>query len=342
MSNLITVVIARFRGLSLIWRASLFAVAFAAAVIVLGEFTRPLVAPKGYAVAEFPQSGLNALQPNLGLIDSTESAAGAMQSDDEKDLRAKAKLAEQQSRIDVAGSAGGALSGMSPMIAHTASLIVATKEFAKSRTSLEEILVQHRGYAARLRMAGRRTGSVLSATLRVPSSELGATVSDLKSLGDVEQEEQSADEITQQHADLEARLANAQATLRRLEELLRKQTYPDGNVRELQRQIAMASAAVNRLESERSASEHRVIFANLQFSMREEITQPAETLLSQLHSAAVAGFGQAAASLSALLVFFIGRGPIVLLWMAILFIPARLAWKRWQPSTQTTTPVAVS
>ena len=141
---------------------------------------------------------------------------------------------------------------MSPMIAHTASLIVATKEFAKSRTSLEEILVRHRGYAARLRMAGRRTGSVLSATLRVPSSELGATVSDLKSLGDVEQEEQSADEITQQHADLEARLANAQATLRRLEELLKKQTYPDGNVRELQRQIAMASAAVNRLESERS------------------------------------------------------------------------------------------
>jgi len=119
MNNPITVVIARFRGLSLIWRASLFAVAFAAAVIVLGEVTRPLVAPKGYAVAELPQGGLNALQPNLGLIDSTESAVGAMQSDEEKDLRAKAKLAEQQSRIDVAGSAGGALSGMSPMIAHT-------------------------------------------------------------------------------------------------------------------------------------------------------------------------------------------------------------------------------
>jgi hypothetical protein len=76
--------------------------------------------------------------------------------------------------------------------------------------------------------------------------------------------------------------------------------------------------------------------------MREQITQPAESLFSQLHSAAAAGFGQAAASLSALLLFFIGRGPIVLLWMAILFVPARLAWKRWQPSTPTTTPVAAS
>jgi DNA repair exonuclease SbcCD ATPase subunit len=181
-------------------------------------------------------------------------------------------------------------------------------------------------------MAGRRTGSVLTATLRVPSSELGVTVSDLKSLGDVEQEEQSADEVTEQRAELEARLSNAQGTLRQLEELLKKQTYPDGNVRELERQIASASAEVNRLTAERLTSEHRVIFANVQFSLREEIAQPAETLGSQLHSAAAAGFGQAATSLSALLLFFIGRGPVVLLWMAILYVPARLLWKRWQPA----------
>jgi uncharacterized small protein (DUF1192 family) len=180
-------------------------------------------------------------------------------------------------------------------------------------------------------MAGRKTGSVLSATLRVPSSELGATVSDLKSLGDVEQEAQSADEVTQQHADLEARLANAQATLRRLKELLEKQTYPDGNVRQLQQQIAYAGAEVNRLEAERMASEHRVTFANVQFSMREVLAQPEESLGAQWHAAATAGFGEAAASVSALLLFFIGRGPVVLLWMAILFVPARLVWNRWHP-----------
>src|SRR5438552_19129862 len=59
-----------------------------------------------------------------------------------------------------------------PLIAHTAELAIATKEFARSRTELEEILERHRGYAARLRMVGRRTGSVLTATLRIPSPEL--------------------------------------------------------------------------------------------------------------------------------------------------------------------------
>jgi DNA repair exonuclease SbcCD ATPase subunit len=227
---------------------------------------------------------------------------------------------------------GAALPYTTPLIAHTAELAVATKEFAKSRTTLEEILERHRGYAAKLRMVGRRSGSALSATLRVPAPELSSTVSDLKSLGDVEQEEQLADELTQQRADLEARSSNAQSTLRRLQELLKKQTYPDGNVRELQRQIANVSAEINRLEAERQASEHRIVFANVQFSLREVVSAPAESISAQLHSAATAGFGEAAASLSAILLFFIGRGPVVLLWMAILFIPARLVWKRWQPA----------
>jgi uncharacterized protein DUF4349 len=235
---------------------------------------------------------------------------------------------------------GGAYPSAMPLIAHTAELAVATTEFAKSRAELEEILERHRGYAARLRMVGRKTGSALSATLRVPAPELGSTVNDLKALGDVEQEEQSADELTQQRADLEARLSNAQATLRRLQELLKKQTYPDSNVRELQRQIANASAEVNRLEAERSASEHRIVFANVQFSLREIVSTPAESLSAQLRNAASVGFGEAAASLSAILLFFIGRGPVVLLWMAILFIPARLVWKRLQPVDAQTAAVA--
>jgi len=215
-----------------------------------------------------------------------------------------------------------------PLIAHTADLTVATREFARSREMMEEILERHRGYAAKLRMVGQKRGSVLSATLRVPSTELPGAVADLKALGDVEREEQAADETTEQHADLEARLTNARNTLRRLEELLRQQTYPDGNVRELQRQIASASVDVARLEAERRSSELRVVFANVYFTLREELATPSETFGAQLHGALASGFGEALASLSALLVVLIGRGPVVLLWCAIFYLPVRWAWKR--------------
>jgi DNA repair exonuclease SbcCD ATPase subunit len=323
MKNRFRRLLTKVRAVSAARRWLVLVAAFAGGVLILGQFPGRRGAAGIPAISEFQQK-------------ENELAGAAAQSQivDEEDLRKDLpdQLAEAAKvRERLGRELGAGVLYTNPLIAHTASLAMSTKEFAKSRTSLEEILERHRGYAARLRMAGRRTGSVLLATLRVPSPELGATVNELKSLGEVEQEEQAADEITQQRADLEARLSNAQGTLRRLEELLKKQTYPDGNVRELQRQIASASAEVNRLQAERVASEHRVIFANVQFSLREEMAQPAETLGSQLHSAAAAGFGQAAASISSLLLFFIGRGPVVLLWMAILYVPVRFVWKRWQP-----------
>ena len=109
---------------------------------------------------------------------------------------------------------------------------------------------------------------------------------------------------------------------------------------ELQRQIASANAEVNRLEAERQVSEHRVIFANVQFSLREELPAPVESLGAQFHSAATAGFQEAAASVSALLLFVIGRGPFVLLWMMILYLPVRYAWRRWMTTAIPAAPVA--
>jgi len=318
--NAIVALVLQFRALSKMQRGLLLVVAALLCFLLLGQAGRTHLKPPSPPIAEFQPTEKWTGAPSV----SPDSLV-----DDEKDLR-EAQRQSAVSRVDLGNRvASSAMPYGTPLMAHTAELAVATHEFAKSRTSLEEILERHRGYAAKLRMAGRRSGSVLSATLRVPSAELGATVSELKSLGDVEQEEQAADEITQQRADLEARLESAQGTLRRLQELLKKQTYPDGNVRELQRQIANASAEVNRLEAERNASEHRVIFANVQFSLREVVTVPQESLGAQLHAAAAAGFGEASASLSAILLFLIGRGPIVFLWMVILYVPARLVWRRW-------------
>jgi paraquat-inducible protein B len=321
MRNAIVALVLKFRALSKMQQGLLLVVAAVVCFLLLGQAGGPHFKRTTPPVAEFQQTenwpSASSMSPD-SLVDDEK----------QKDLR-EAQRESAISRVDGNRLASAAMPYASPLMAHTAELAVATREFAKSRTSLEEILERHRGYAAKLRMAGRRSGSVLSATLRVPSAELSATVSELKSLGDVEQEEQAADEITQQRADLEARLANAQGTLRRLQELLKKQTYPDGNVRELQRQIATASAEVNRLEAERNASEHRVIFANVQFSLREVVTTPQESLGAQLHAAAAAGFGEASASLSAILLFLIGRGPIVFLWMVFLYVPARLVWRRW-------------
>src|ERR1043166_9967573 len=330
MKNPILVLAEKWRGWSKVQRGLVVVLALGLCFVVFVSRSPRITPPANTAGSASPPVDYQEKYP---VAPEPESTA-VIDPNERKQLQAstaakKEKFEKDDDRIDGGSTTKGLLSD--PLIAHTAELAVTTKEFSKSRTSLEEILERHRAYAAKLRMVGQKSGSVLNATLRVPSAELAATVSDLKSLGEVEQEAQLADEVTQQHADLEARLANARATLRRLQELLQKQTYPDGNVRELQRQIGNASGEVARLEAERQSSEHRVTFASVQFSMREVLAQPEESLGAQLHSAATAGFGEAAASISALLLFLIGRGPVVVLWCAILFLPARYLWKRWQP-----------
>lgn len=237
--------------------------------------------------------------------------------------------------VDSSGERMGGAIGESgyatPMIAHAAELAVSTKEFAHSRSTLEEILDRHHGYAAKLRMVGQTDSSSLIATLRVPSSEFTAAVNDLKALGKVEREEQTADEITQQRADLEARLVNAQNALERLQAILDKGGKIH-NLLEVQRQLRNVSAEISRLEAERVRSDDQVIFAQVLFSLREQVKPPVTSIAAEFRNAALAGLSDALGSLSAIALFLISRGPVTLLWVVLVFFPSRWMWRKWHPT----------
>src|SRR5467141_632838 len=216
-------------------------------------------------------------------------------------------------------------------IAYSAELSVATKEFAHSRSSLEEILDRHHGYVAKLRMVGQPAGSVLSATLRVPSSEYRSALAELKAVGLVEHEEEAADEITQQHSELEARLVNAQNEEQRIQKLLQNRPDKSYDSASLARQVALLRSEIERIETERSASGSRVSFANVFFSLREERTSPAETIGAKLRNAAVGGLSDALESVSTILLFLASRGPLLAFCAARLYFQARFFWRRRSP-----------
>jgi len=234
------------------------------------------------------------------------------------------------SAVYPAGPGDSAGSFPEPRIAYSAELSVVTKEFAHSRASLEEILERHQGYVAKLRLVGQPSGSVLSATLRVPSSEYRSALTELKAVGFVEHEEEAADEITQQHGELEARLVNAQNEEKRILRLLQDRTEKTNDAGALQRQVAMLHGEIERMETERYASGSRASFANVSFSLREERTTPAETIGAKLRSAGVSGLSDAFESISTILLFLASRGPLLALWAALFYFPARFFWRRYQ------------
>ena len=215
-----------------------------------------------------------------------------------------------------------------PRIAYSAELTVATKEFAHSRASLEEILERRHGYVSKLRMVGQPAGSVLSATLRVPSSEYRSALAELKAVGLVEHEEEAADEITQQHSELEARLVNAQNEEQRIQRILQNRDDKYSDTPSLERQVALLRSEIERIQTERSAFGGRASFANVFFSLREERTSPAETMGAKLRNAGLSGLNDALESISTILLLLASRGPLLALWAVLIYIPARYFWRR--------------
>ena len=144
------------------------------------------------------------LPPRASLGETSAVAGGAFSPAEIDSLihRDKARVGPRNAYEVRPGFADG---DNQPQISYSAELAVATKEFGRARSSMEEILDRHRGYTAKLRMVGQPAGSTLSATLRVPSSEYSSAVIELKGIGNLERDEEAADEVVQQRGDLEAR-----------------------------------------------------------------------------------------------------------------------------------------
>jgi uncharacterized small protein (DUF1192 family) len=282
-----------------------------------------------------PRQTLSPVRP--GTASSTEHANAGMEfplPDGVRptDLETKEYSAARPSRIPsklyAPVPANSSSAYREPQVAYSAELSVATKEFAHSRASLEEILERHHGYVAKLRMVGQPAGSVLSATLRVPSSEYRSALTELKAVGLVEHEEESADEITQQHSELEARLVNAQNEEQRIQRILQNRDDKFTDWTSLERQVAMLRGEIERIQAERYSSGSRISFANVFFSLREERISPAETIGAKLRNAGLSGLNDALDSISAILLFLAGRGPLLTLWAVLIYFPTRYFWRR--------------
>jgi hypothetical protein len=222
-----------------------------------------------------------------------------------------------------------------PMIAHTVSLSIVVKEFETSHTALDAILARHKGYAASLNVSTPQDAArALQASLRIPAPQLASALAELKALGRVEVETQNGEEVTQQHADLVARLKNSRETEQRLQDVLRTRTGKVKDVLEVEQEIARVRGEIEQMEAEQKTLEHRVDFATIDLRLAEEykaqLSSPAPSVLIQLRNATVNGFRNAFESFLGIVLFFAESGPTLILWLAILSIPAWLLWRRYR------------
>jgi hypothetical protein len=244
------------------------------------------------------------------------------------------KLQERAEPEEKAAYRGWLLSG--PMIARTVSLSIVVKEFNAGRAALDAILARHNGYAAGLNVSTPQgSARTLQVSLRIPAPQLGAALAELKVLGRVEAETQNGEEVTQQHADLVARIKNDREEAR-LQDILRTRTGKVKDVLEVENEIARVRGEIEQMEAEQKTLEHRVDFATIDLKLAEEykaqLSRPAPSAATQLRNSTINGFRNAFESLLALVLFLAESGPTLLLWALFLGFPAWLLWRRYRRS----------
>jgi hypothetical protein len=225
-----------------------------------------------------------------------------------------------------------------PMIARTVSLAILVKDFDSSRASLDAILARHNGYSANLAVnTPQGAARTIQASLRIPAPQLSAALAELKSLGRVEEETQNGEEVTQQHADLVARLKNSRETEQRLQAILTQRTGKISDVLEVEQEIARVRGEIEQMEAEQKNLEHRVDFAAIDLKLSEEykakLDSPAPAISTLIHNAAVNGYRNVADTLLSIILFFAEYGPVLAFWLLLFSIPAWLVWRRWRHAT---------
>jgi hypothetical protein len=154
-------------------------------------------------------------------------------------------------------------------IVRTASLYLEVGNVTTSLDPLKSIATGHGGYVGSMSVNtqyGDRLYAVL--TMRVPAREFDATISAIKMLGTVRSESLSADDVTEEYVDLQARrtaLASQLAQYKRIME--RAENVSE--ILEVQVQIERVQVELDRIDGRLKYLDNRVDYGTITVTMEE-------------------------------------------------------------------------
>ena len=152
------------------------------------------------------------------------------------------------------------------LLVRRAAMDVVVDDVAKAAAHAQSILVSSNGYVER----GQRAERSASFTLRVPEASLDAVLDSLGTLGKVASRTVSAEDVTEQAIDLDARLKDLIASRDRLRQLHEKATSVT-EVITVERELARVQGEVDSLEGRLKHLRSAAALAEVQVSIRQKI-----------------------------------------------------------------------
>jgi hypothetical protein len=201
----------------------------------------------------------------------------------------------------------------------TAALQMVAKDFGTVRASVERIVEAASGFADQMSVsADPGSARVLHATLRVPGDRLNDTLTRLRALGQVTQDQQGAQDVSDQLVDLDARLKNARATEQRLTDILRQRTGKLSDVLEVEQEVARVRLEIEQLDAQKTNMTRRVAYAAIDLTVSEARKAGLDPgplpLVTQVRVAFADGLQNVVDTLVGLMLFALRAGPTLGLW----------------------------
>lgn len=328
-------------------RAVLGAMAVAAAVLLVvalwePSFKRP-IPEESMSRAEVPRAVTP--QPEISVLADRASALESARAPS-----SQAMASPSLDSIASPGAGGGALRPMAealvsrrPMVIRTAGLNVVAKEFSGIRPAVEAIVAEAGGFIDDLTVTGDGGAArQLRGTLRIPGDRMAAVLERLRRLGQVVEDTQGAQDVTDQIVDLDARMLSSRATERRLIELLRTRTGKLTDVLEVERELTRVRLEIERLDAEKTNLDRRVSYGTIAITISEErkagLAPGPLSLATRVRIAAADGLEAALETIVSAVLLVLRVGPMLIVWLPIAaatwFIARAWALRRTRRSAQ--------
>ncbi|HEV1995421.1 MAG TPA: DUF4349 domain-containing protein [Candidatus Acidoferrum sp.] len=220
-------------------------------------------------------------------------------------------------------------------ISRSAALQMCTASFDRSVEALHRIVASRHGYLEDLRTESRSgSGRTLSANVSVPASDFEAVLSEVKTLGRIETISEAGEDSAVKSNSATRHLAAAQTNLSRLQKLQRARKGELRDAVALEKDIAQANEAVIEAERQSQGLVSTVAQAHIRLVLLEDYRAPLQAnlagLFPQLRNSLVEGVSSIFSSAALVLGVLLEFGLPLLFWAALLFVPARFAWRRFR------------
>jgi hypothetical protein len=228
-----------------------------------------------------------------------------------------------------------------PQLVKRAQVTVQVEDADGAITSVNTLLRQQQGELLNLSDNGAGTDEPRRVTLemRVPSTDLTATLTALKQLGTVQQQTLTAEDVSGQLVDLDARLKNLRQSEAALQEIMTR-TGSIAEVLEVSRELSTVRETIERTAAQQQHLQSQVAYSTITLTLQTAIAPvpnrtPLGDTLGRTWQSATYSMGTLSIALLRLGLWLLAYSPY---WAILLLIG--LGYRRWQHQHRPQPPVS--